>query len=325
MDRYSISGNGLSIPTTVPGNLAALAASQPLPPLLDNHRKSLEAMAERDLRATLQLLAERAQFLTDSSGVMIALIENGRMICRASVGEALRVGTALQIDQGLTGQSLRLKELLRCNDTEQDSRVNRDSCTALGIRSVLVAPLLRNGSALGIFELFADRRHAFEEQDESSLEWLSQCVVTALDQADAACLALNGELITKAAVESFEKKKTAEAGIAEPTSEVDATNKPAGLLAPAPTAAISSEPKLKTASAKQCATCGFPVSPGRTLCIDCEAAQMEKESAVPSFATPSFLASAQPRQQTWFDRHMYTIGTIAVAALTGLALYLKFH
>jgi putative methionine-R-sulfoxide reductase with GAF domain len=325
MDRYPISGNGLSVPATVSGNLAALAASQPLPPLLENHRKSLEAMAERDLRATLQLLAERAQFLTDSSGVMIALIENGRMICRASVGEALRVGTALQIDQGLTGQSLRLKELLRCNDTEQDSRVNRDSCTSLGIRSVLVVPLLRNGSALGIFELFADRRHAFEEQDESSLEWLSQCVVTALDQADAARLALNGELITKSAVKSLEREKTEEAGITEPTSQVDATNKPARPLDPAPIAAISPEPKLPTANAKQCATCGFPVSPGRTLCIDCEAAQMEKEPAVPSFAASSFLASAQPRQQTWFDRHMYTIGTIAVAALTGLALYLKFH
>jgi putative methionine-R-sulfoxide reductase with GAF domain len=320
MDRYSILGSSAvaaSIPPALPKDLAALSAIQPLPQLLDDHKKSLAVLGERDLHAALQLLAERAQFITAASGVMIALIDNGKVICRASAGEALRVGTALQMDEGLTGQSLRLKELLRCDDTAQDPRVNLDGCRALGIRSVMVAPLLRDDAAIGIFELLSDRPRAFEEQDASSLEWLSQCAVTALDHAGAARSALDGELITRQALESLEKKNQ-RLRAPETASPVAASNASA---ASSPSAAASA----KSAAAKSCAACGFPVSPGRTLCLDCEAAQLEKESSSASFAAPAFLAAASPREQTWFDRNMYTIGTIAVAALTGLALYLKFH
>jgi putative methionine-R-sulfoxide reductase with GAF domain len=325
MDQYPNFGNGFSTTPPAPNRLAGLAASQPLPPLLDDHRKSLEVLADRDLRATLQLLADRAQFLTAASGVIIALIENGKMICRASVGQALRIGTALQLEDGLTGQSLRLRELMRCDDAEKDPRVNRDGCRAFGIRSVMVAPLLRDGAALGIFELLADRAYAFEEQDESSLEWLSQCVVTALDHAASARSALEGAWITKpdppsAAKKSGETPQPANSGSPLP---VEANPAP---VDPSPAADASPAPaKAKTVNSKQCTSCGFPVSPGRTLCIDCEAAQSENDPSAHSFAVPGFLASTPPRQQSWFDQHMYTIGTIAVAALTGLALYLKFH
>src|SRR5215467_6827654 len=48
--------------------------------------KSLSEMAQRDLNAALQLLAERAQYITGASGAAIALREDGEMICRASAG-----------------------------------------------------------------------------------------------------------------------------------------------------------------------------------------------------------------------------------------------
>ena len=43
--------------------------------------KSLTEMARRDLDATLQLLAERAQYITGASGAAIALREGENMIC----------------------------------------------------------------------------------------------------------------------------------------------------------------------------------------------------------------------------------------------------
>src|SRR5436305_15139261 len=48
--------------------------------------KCLSEMAQRDLNAALQLLAERAQYITGASGAAIALPEDGEMICRASAG-----------------------------------------------------------------------------------------------------------------------------------------------------------------------------------------------------------------------------------------------
>src|SRR5438309_10576300 len=48
--------------------------------------KSLSEMAQRDLNAALQLLAERAQYITGASGAAIALREDEELSCRASAG-----------------------------------------------------------------------------------------------------------------------------------------------------------------------------------------------------------------------------------------------
>src|SRR5712671_3869853 len=48
--------------------------------------KSLSEMAQRDLDAALQLLAERAQYITGASGAAIALREGENMVCCASAG-----------------------------------------------------------------------------------------------------------------------------------------------------------------------------------------------------------------------------------------------
>ena len=123
--------------------------------------KSLSEMAQRDLNATLQLLAERAQYITGASGAAIALWENEKMVCRASAGpSAPELGTRLQIDSGLSGESVRTKQILRCDDAEHDARVNRESCHALGIASVMVMPLIREQQVNGVFELFSGRSFA---------------------------------------------------------------------------------------------------------------------------------------------------------------------
>src|SRR5581483_9797429 len=104
--------------------------------------RSLTNMAQRDLDAALQLLAQRAQYITAASGAAVALREQGEMICRASAGtSAPGLGTHLQTDSGLSGESVRTRQILRCDNSDTDSRVNRETCQALGIASVVVMPL----------------------------------------------------------------------------------------------------------------------------------------------------------------------------------------
>ena len=62
-----------------------MSASAPRFPA-DDSGKSLTEMAQRDLDAALQLLAERAQYITGASGAAIALLDEDEMICRASTG-----------------------------------------------------------------------------------------------------------------------------------------------------------------------------------------------------------------------------------------------
>ena len=323
MDRYSIFDSNTSTaaaPTPAKDSVESLSTGQPLPSAPGDPRKSLTAMADRDLQATLQLLAERAEYIAGASGAMIALLENGQVICRASAGPAaLPLGTQLQVEAGLTGESLRQKQILRCDDAEQDPRVNRQGCRALGVRSVMAMPLVRAGDVAGVFELLAGRPQAFEERDEAALARLSELVITALDHAEATRHALDGAVAT-----SEERLRSQfETEAIPPASEAVSTS-PQPLIP----AATQSQPSGKLATTKLCESCGFPVSPERTVCLDCEARVREEGSALSAPARAAdFLSqlSAPAREQGWFDRHLYTVGTVVVAALTVLALWLKFH
>lgn len=151
--------------------------------------ESLAEMASRDLDAALQLLAERAQYITDATGAAIALRRGDHhdMLCRASTGStAPELGALLSMDYGLSGESLRTRQVQRCDDAQNDARVNREACRHLGIASVVVMPILSGGQALGVFELFSGKPRAFEERDVSALQRLGSMVELAIRFAVAA-------------------------------------------------------------------------------------------------------------------------------------------
>lgn len=271
---------------------------------------SLADMARQDLQLALQLLAERAQYITGASGAAIALREGDQMVCAASAGPcAPEQGSELQINTGLTAESVRTRQVLRCDNAETDPRVNRESCRALGIVSLMVVPLLRNQDAIGVFELLANRACAFEERDVIALQRISEMILTAVEHAEAAERAM----LELAAPEL--------AGDAEPASEVA---NPVCLGAPTQTHAaepVMPAPAPSSPNVKTCAACGFPVSGGRTLCLDCESG-----SKLPP-EVPAFLSQFEDREpgKSWLRKHAYTIGTLLVAAgtLSFLVLYLR--
>ena len=148
--------------------------------------RSLAEMAQRDLDAALQLLADRAQFITGASGAAIALKRQGMndMLCRASSGSnAPALGALLSTEFGLSGESVRTKQLLRCDDAERDARVNHEVCRQLGIASVVVMPMVHDDEVLGVFELFSGKTNAFGERDLSAVQRLGQMVETAVQLA----------------------------------------------------------------------------------------------------------------------------------------------
>jgi putative methionine-R-sulfoxide reductase with GAF domain len=289
-------------------------------------------MAQRDLEAALQLLAERAQYITGASGAAIALLEGSEMICRASAGpSAPELGAEVQIKTGLTGESVRTRQVLRCDDAETDSRVNRESCRALGIKSVMVVPLIREQEVVGVFELLADRPHAFEERDITALEHLAEMVLTGLEHADAAKRALQeiAEKNDHAAAQPQASEPAATEIEKAPSAavvEVSASEPPAtAVLKP-----DRPEPVQPTELDKirKCEACGFPVSEGRTLCLDCETARLSGDSPAPlaSGQAPAFLSQfGNPKEQGWLGSHIYTIGTVLIVVLTVVLLMLRLR
>jgi len=155
--------------------LAALAAVQ----------REVESLGA-DLVAALQLIVSRAQTLVRASGAAIALSAENRavMVCRATSGDdAPPVGTELQIGSGFSGECVRAGKPLRCDDAESDARVDHASCRALGIRSILAAPVRVGGRVIGLIEAFSPQPNAFSESDAVVLQRLADAVLVAVNRA----------------------------------------------------------------------------------------------------------------------------------------------
>ena len=188
--------------------------------------RTLAEMAQRDLDAALQLLADRAQFITGATGAAIALRCDGRkdMLCRASAGSnAPELGALLSTEFGLSGESVRTRQLLRCDDAARDARVNQEACRQLGIASVVVMPVVNDDEVLGVFELFSGQANAFGDRDLSAVQRLTEMVETAVRLANAS-LSLPQQLEqpalpVEARAEGLEKKIVAERSVAEKIQE----------------------------------------------------------------------------------------------------------
>jgi putative methionine-R-sulfoxide reductase with GAF domain len=382
--------------------------------------------ADTELESALQLLVERAQYITGATGTALALPQDDEMVCRASAGSsAPAVGARLQVRSGLTGESIARQQLLRCDNAEADPRVNLEACRALGIASIVVLPLLRkNGEVRGLFELFSDHPYAFEERDLIALERMAALTVTALDLAEqrekfapavvprrdpeptvhpSATPVLAGMVPAPPREAPAETSVTtdipaisidAHAALADSSTGtlanpdlarspvpaelpvVPSPAEPATSAAPTPavmtppvvmpptiTPPVETPPESEPATiapaavpesmlrVQKCAACGFPVSDGRTLCLDCEkknsenkglekkqrepergpekdksqtgqltAANARSEQApdlAPAAGTeaefiPAFLANAEPAKESWLADHVNLLAIVVL-------------
>lgn len=148
-------------------------------------RKEVEALGP-DLDAALHLIARRAQVFTHSSAAAIGLAEGTEMICRATAGpNAPPVGARLRVGSGFSGECVRSGILLRCEDSESDPRVDRESCRALGIRSMVAAPIRSRGAVTGLIEVFSSQPGIFQSDHELVLQHLTEIVSAAMQRAHA--------------------------------------------------------------------------------------------------------------------------------------------
>jgi hypothetical protein len=138
-------------------------------------REVLEAGADRD--AVFQFIIAHALRLTGADGAALAFLTDGNMICRARAGEpAPPLGAAVDRKQGLSGECVRSALVVGCQDTENDSRVDREICRALGIRSILAAPIFSGLQVVGLLEVFSPHPRSFTKAHEMVLERLVEAL-----------------------------------------------------------------------------------------------------------------------------------------------------
>ena len=290
--------------------------------------KSLAETARGDLRAALQLLAERAKYITGAMAATIALYENDQLTCQACTGAPKqKVGAQMRVGSGLAGESIRTRRILRCHDTSGDLRVNVETCQKYGISSSVVMPLVRGQQVIGVFELLSGNTHAFDEKDLTALERLGEMVETAVEQSEEA---------KQPPANTFFEEELPPAEVGIVPLQMDLGPAPAPSVAPVPPAdpqplhePTGETPLLERGTIGSCKACGFPVSGRRRLCVDCEAVQPgESASAEEEPEAPAFLAELgqpKPLKTKKGGSAAYTLLALLLSAGTAaMLIWLRF-
>jgi hypothetical protein len=158
----------------------------------------------------------------------------------------------------------------------------------------LVVPVTRTGEVVGFFELVSSRA-AFEEQDVLAVTRLADLASTVLELRDGA---------EQAEIRMFELKQA-------PAPTPVLWHAPA--LTEISDAGPSAIPSLAINKIHTCSSCGFPVSDGRTLCVECE--------RKPASAAPQTEMFTLEKHESWISAHGYTVASLLVTALVAAIIY----
>ena len=134
-----------------------------------------------DLGGVMSLAVRRTLELVDAEGAVIELAEGDDLVYRAVSG-AMQSQLGARVKQGssLSGLCLAEGRSLVCEDTETDPRVDLEACRRVGVRSMIVIPLIHAGEPVGVLKAGSARPGVFAARDAEMLELLSKVVGAAM-------------------------------------------------------------------------------------------------------------------------------------------------
>jgi diguanylate cyclase (GGDEF)-like protein len=134
-----------------------------------------------DLGEVMALVVDRTLSLIDADGVAIELAEDDEMVYRAVSGIAApHNGLRLKQANSLSGACVASGEIMRCDDSETDPRVDREACRKVGLRSMIVMPLRYGDDTVGVLKAMSAQPAKFSDSDETLLGLLSDVIGAAM-------------------------------------------------------------------------------------------------------------------------------------------------
>lgn len=150
-------------------------ASEPISPM-EALRQKVRACGA-DSAAALNLVTGCALEWTGAGGAALALLRDDRMTCRARSGDmGPPLGATVDANHGLSGECIRGRQTVSAEDTENDPRVDREACRALGVGSILAVPVIAGPRVIGLLEVYSSRPRAFTNAHETLLQQLVQAI-----------------------------------------------------------------------------------------------------------------------------------------------------
>jgi diguanylate cyclase (GGDEF)-like protein len=135
------------------------------------------AAADLDSGGVMRLVAQRAQELTSASAGVIEVPDRDEMVYTVTTGDATPyLGIRLDRDSSLSGLALDLDQVLHCNDTEVDPRIERSASRRVNARSMIAVPLRHDGDAVGVLKVYSSDPNAFTPEDVETLQLLTESI-----------------------------------------------------------------------------------------------------------------------------------------------------
>ncbi len=127
------------------------------------------------------LVARKAQEIISAEGAVIEFKEGTEMVYRATSGIAdAQLGLRLDFEHSLSGLCVKERKPQICMDSEIDPRVDKIACRKVGLRSMIVVPLIHKGNVIGALKVLSSKANAFGERDVAIIEILSNLISASL-------------------------------------------------------------------------------------------------------------------------------------------------
>lgn len=154
------------------------------------NRRRLEAIVEAqraialqgpDLQSVARTVLDRAQEILAADGAAVELREGDEMVCIAASGLAEGfMGLRLKVSGSLSGHCAFTGQLVAVEDTEQDPRIDLAATRRIGIRSMLLVPLMDSGQAHGVLKVVCARPRRFTEGDIRTLDIMGSLLASSI-------------------------------------------------------------------------------------------------------------------------------------------------
>lgn len=137
-----------------------------------------------DFEAIADLVAREILGMTSADAAIVEMLEGDELVYLAASGSAAdSVGLRLSLATSLSGVCVTQARTLYCEDAHSDPRVDRDACDRVGLRSMVVAPLIHRGTAVGVLKILSPRPTAFDWRDRKVLTYMAEVIAASIHTA----------------------------------------------------------------------------------------------------------------------------------------------
>ncbi len=140
--------------------------------------------AEFDVEGVVLEILERARILLGATAASAGVIEGEKIVYRYRTGPGRHsdpITTPRNVS--LSGICARTGEVVYCEDSERDSRVDRIACRKQGLRSMIIVPLRHRQQVVGVLNVNSPEVCAFNGNDVRSVELTAGAISVAYGHA----------------------------------------------------------------------------------------------------------------------------------------------